>query len=288
MSFAACDEAALADRTVVPAVGATVEAVYYTDPLCAWSWGFEPQLRRLRYEYGGALTWRTRMGGLIPGWDRFHDPLNAVSRPLQMGPVCVEVRHRTGQPLDDLMWVEDPPASSYPACLAVKAAGLQSHEAGEALLRRIREAAMTERRNVADGRVLLALASEVAASQPGLLDADRFEHDRGGPEAAAAFRDDLREGRYLGLTRFPALTLHRADGGVGDAEGGEGRVLLLVGYRPYDVLRRALDHLVPGLEPERRAPCPGAYAAYWNGATEREVAEALDHDGPRCPHTVST
>jgi predicted DsbA family dithiol-disulfide isomerase len=219
------------------------------------------------------------MGGLLPGWDRFHDPLNAVSRPLQMGPVCVEVRHRTGQPLDDLVWVEDPPTSSYPACLAVKAAGLQSPEAGEVLLRRIREAAMTQRRNVGRPEVLLDLAREVAASRPALLDADRFERDRSGPEAEAAFRDDLREARYLGLTRFPALTLRRAD--------GEGQTLLLVGYRPYGVLRRALDHLVPGLEPERRAPCPGAYAAFWGGATEREVAEALDHDGPRCPHTAA-
>ena len=226
-----------------------MEATYYTDPLCSWSWGFEPQWRRLRYEFGTALAWRTRMGGLIPDWGSFSDPVNAVSRPPQMGPVCVEVRHRTGQPLDDRVWVEAPPPSSFPACLAVKAAGLQAAEAGEAYLRRVREAVMTERQDVAERDVLRRLARDVAGATSGLLDADRFDDDLDGPAAAAAFREDLREARYLGLTRFPALTLRRTD--------GAGHTLLLVGFRPYDVLRRALHHLAPELEPERMARCPG-------------------------------
>ena len=217
------------------------------------------------------------MTGLIPSWDRFSDPVNAVSRPLQMGPVCVEVRHRTGQPLDDRVWVEKPPASSYPACLAVKAAGLQSDAAAEAVLRRLREALFLERRDVSDPAVLRALARSVADARPDLLDFSRFSTDLDGPEAEAAFRDDLREARYLGLTRTPALTLRRADG----ADDGQGRTLLLVGYRPYDVLRCALDHL--GLAPERRADDPDVYAAFWGGATDREITEALGLDvpGPR-------
>lgn len=261
------EEALQAGPAADDGAGPAVEAVYFTDPLCSWSWGFEPQWRRLRYEYGGQLAWRTRMGGLIPGWDRFSDPINAVSRPLQMGPVCVEVRHRTGQPLDDRLWVENPPASSFPACLAVKAAGLQSPEAGERLLRRIREAAMLGRRNVGETEVLFDLAHEVGEQAPAVFDASRFAADFNGPAAAAAFRADLQETRYLGIGRFPALTLCRA------AE--EGPTLLLVGYRPYDVLRRALQHLSPGIKPERCATDADAYAAFWGGATEREVAEAL-------------
>jgi predicted DsbA family dithiol-disulfide isomerase len=248
-----------------------VEAVYTTDPLCAWSWGFEPQLRRLRYAFGAALGWRTRMAGLVPSWDTFSDPVHAVSRPLQMGPLWYQVRHTTGQPLDDRLWHEDPPASSYPACLAVKAAGLQSAEAGEAVLRRLREAATTERQNVADVGVLRTLAREVAEATPDLLDADRFAADLDGSEAEAAFRDDLREARYLGLGRTPALTLRRAVGAI----DGQGKTLLLVGYRPYDALRRALAHLAPDLEPERPAPTADAYVAFWGGTTDRELDEAL-------------
>ena len=40
-------------------------AVYYTDPLCCWSWAFEPHWRRLRDEFGGALDCRYRMAGMI-------------------------------------------------------------------------------------------------------------------------------------------------------------------------------------------------------------------------------
>jgi hypothetical protein len=63
-----------------------VEITYYTDPLCCWSWAFEPQWRRLRYEYSGKIKWRYRMGGLLPDWSSFSDPMNDVSRPIQMGP----------------------------------------------------------------------------------------------------------------------------------------------------------------------------------------------------------
>src|SRR5512143_835188 len=136
--------------------GAAVAVVCYTDPLCSWSWAFEPQWRRLRFEGGDRLAWRYRMGGMIPDWSRYSDPVNAVSRPLQMAPQWFEVRHVTGMPIDERIWFEDPPASSHPACIAVKAAELQSSEAAELYLRRLREAVMLDRRNIARREILLA------------------------------------------------------------------------------------------------------------------------------------
>ena len=266
-SAAAPAPASTPDGEDESAGGAAVEAVYYTDPLCSWSWAFEPQLRRLRFALGGRLAWRTRMGGLLPDWSAFEDPLNGVSRPLQMGPLWYEVRHRSGQPVDDRLWLEDPPASSFPACLAVKAAGLQSDAAADRLLRRLREAALTERRNVARRDVLLALAEEVAVAHPAVLDAGRLAADLDGEAARTAFRADLQEARYLGITRFPALTLRRA--------GEDGRALLLVGWRPYDALLRAVRAVAPEVEGERQAVCPGAYRAFWGGATDREVEEGV-------------
>jgi putative protein-disulfide isomerase len=58
---------------------------YYTDPLCSWSWAFEPQWRYLRYNCGERLTWRYRMGGLLPDWQSYQDPFNDVGNPAQMG-----------------------------------------------------------------------------------------------------------------------------------------------------------------------------------------------------------
>ncbi|HJT76416.1 MAG TPA: DsbA family protein, partial [Gemmataceae bacterium] len=110
---------------------------YYTDPLCSWSWALEPAWRRLRYEFGDRLAYRYRMAGMIPDWDHFADPMNAVHTPRQMAPHWFAVRQLSGMPLDERVWLEDPPASSFPACVAFEAAALQGPAAAERYLRRL-------------------------------------------------------------------------------------------------------------------------------------------------------
>jgi predicted DsbA family dithiol-disulfide isomerase len=251
------------------ATAPTVEAVFYTDPLCSWSWAFEAPARRLRHELGGQLAWHTVLGGLLPDWESYRDPLNDIGRPTQMGPSWREVHHLSGMPLDDTIWLLDPPASSYPASVAVKAAERQGAAAGEAYLRRVREAVMLERRNVARREVLLALADELAARSAGAFDAARFRADLDGEAALDAFREDLKEVRFRGIGRFPTLLLRLP-------AGTERRGLIQVGYRPYTALRAALAQLAPDLEPLRRAVDVAAYAAAWQGVTAREAAEALE------------
>src|SRR6478609_7542743 len=112
---------------------AVLQIVYYTDPLCCWSWAFEPQWRRLRYELGNQMRFRYCMGGLLADWEKYNDPMNAVSRPSQMGPLWFEAKYISGMPIREHIWHKDPPASSYPACIAVKCAALQSAAAEEAL-----------------------------------------------------------------------------------------------------------------------------------------------------------
>jgi putative protein-disulfide isomerase len=242
-----------------------VQLAYYTDPLCCWSWGFEPQWRRLRYEYSDRLEWRYRMGGMIAGWDRYQDPLNAISRPAQMGPAWMQARHVSGMPIDGRIWHEDPPSSSYPACLAVKAAELQSAAAGESLLRRLREAVMAERRNVARREVILAIADELASADPSRFNLSRFRRNLGAGATLDALRDDIKELRYRGIGRFPALTLRRV--------GGPG--VIIVGHRPYDALLAALARVAPDLEPVRRAGSRAEYEDYWERCTDREIDEAV-------------
>ena len=66
-----------------------VEIIYYTDPLCSWSWAFEPQWRRLRYEFGSQICPRYVMCGMISDWQSYSDPFNSVSRPPPNGPPVV-------------------------------------------------------------------------------------------------------------------------------------------------------------------------------------------------------
>ncbi|MBZ9768261.1 DsbA family protein [Mesorhizobium sp. CA6] len=83
-----------------------------------------------------------------------------------MAPLCIQASAVTGMPVEPMIWVKDPPASSWPACVAVKAIGLQSPAAGDLYLRQVRRALMLEGRNVARDKVLVELARELAKARP--------------------------------------------------------------------------------------------------------------------------
>jgi predicted DsbA family dithiol-disulfide isomerase len=257
------------DDSTSPALS-LLEVTYFTDPLCPWSWALEPQCRRLRLDYGDRLTWRSVMGGMIADWRSYHDPLNAVHNPAQMGLQCYQVRQLTRMPLDEGIWRNDPPCSSYPACLAVKAAERQSLGAGEAYLRRAREAVMLRGRNIARGEVLMELAEELAGdpTREFLFDVERFVDDLLGSEVKEALHDDLRQIAIRNISRFPTLVLR--------VEGKPG--IVLAGYRPWEIIRRALVKLIPDAPPQHGELGLIAYLSRWKRATGHEVAEAFGID----------
>ena len=250
-----------------------MEIQFYTDPLCCWSWAFEPQWRRLRYEYSGRIKWRYRMAGLIPNWSSYSDPLNGVAKPIQMGPIWLEAKHLSGMPIEDKVWFNNPPASSYPACIAVKCAGLQSAGAAEMYLRRLREAIMLHGRDISKAEVLLEVAKALSEESPDLLNYTAFEQELHGEAARKAFEEDLMQVRYHRITRYPALTISKP--------GQAG--LLIVGYRPYEALVSTLQKVAPGLEPVRQLQDAAEYRQFWGGATDREVEDALRAGGQQRP-----
>ncbi|MEI6947018.1 DsbA family protein [Paraflavisolibacter sp. H34] len=211
-----------------------VEIVYYTDPLCCWSWAFEPHWQRLRHDYGGTFRYRYCMGGLIPSWNNYSDSVTSVSRPAQMGPVWMEAAHTTGVPINTRIWIENPPASSYLPCIAFKCAEAQGPAAAESYLWRMREAVMVQGRNIALQSVLVELAAEMAAQERGSLDAARFSADLVGDSALEAFRRDLQEVQYRGINRFPTLVFRRHDRPS----------LITTGFCPYDHLQELMKKLL--------------------------------------------
>jgi putative protein-disulfide isomerase len=244
-----------------------VRITYYTDPLCSWSWAFEAAWRRFRYETRGLVAWRYCMGGMIADWRTFSDPLNTVGRPAQMGPHWLEVSRLSQMPIDGRLWHEDPPASSYPACVAFKAVERQGAVVAEAYLRRLREAAMIERRNVSRREVLLELAGEIMTDGGCVaFDLEQFIRDLEDPGTWNAFRRDLQDVSYRDVGRFPTLILRHI----------HGPALIIVGYRPYLALREAFDWLAPGLPSSGSTRDPVAYASYWGQITAQEVTVGLD------------
>jgi protein-disulfide isomerase-like protein with CxxC motif len=150
------------------------EAFVYTDPACPWSWAAEPALRRLQADFGAALEIRFVMGGLA----------REFRRPLETMCHWIDAGEATGMPVDPRLWLDAPPRSSYPACLAVKAAGEQGLDA--AYLRRAREGLAYERRRLDSTEPLVELARTV----PG-LDVERFRIDLESDAIAEAFGADL-------------------------------------------------------------------------------------------------
>ena len=87
-------------------------------------------------------------------------------------------------PVDGRLWLDAPPKSSYPACLAVKAAAEQRLDGP--YLRRVREALFVEGRRADNPDALVALASDVAG-----MNVDRFRVDLQSNAIVEAFGADL-------------------------------------------------------------------------------------------------
>jgi putative protein-disulfide isomerase len=241
----------------------SIEITYYTDPLCCWSWGFEPQWRKLQYQLKGNITVRYVMSGLLPSWKNYNDPLFSVSRPLQMGPVWLEASRLSGMRIHDRLWVEDPPASSYPACIAVKCAELQSVEAGEKYLRLSREAVMLHGRNIAKQEVLVQLAIELEAKSPGLIDIGRFVQELTNNNGIEAFRKDWQDVQNRGINRFPTLIIK--------AEAKQ--PIMITGYRPYPVLLDGVKQMLTSKDSFKTIDSAEEYKQYWGSITLRELEE---------------
>lgn len=207
-----------------------VEVIYYTDPLCCWSWVMTPAWKKIQKEFNSGLTVHYKMGGLLPSWDHFSDEVHSIRRPSQMGPEWMHAAHLSGVPTNSLIWITDPPASSFPACIAVKVVQLQSEYYVEHFLQSLRTAVMTEAKNIARNDVLLDAAWELRDKYSD-FDLIRFKEDLMYDRGKEVFRKDLEETKYLGINRFPTLVIRRKDN----------TWVKLVGYQTYESLKIAIE-----------------------------------------------
>jgi len=245
---------------------AKVEVTYFTDPYCSWCWATEPVLYCLRETYRDQVHIRYVMGGLVRDMAEFYDSLNDIRTTAEVAPHWRMVSERSGQPIDERLMedITDPHFSTWPACRAVKAAFLQGEDVGERYLRRMRRAALTERRIISLPEVYVALAQEV----PG-LDLPRMQADLASGAAEAAFQEDLAECRRYGVTGFPTFLLRRESP---VSLPGADRPVLVVGHRSFATFRQVLHQLAPDLEEHPARDVPTVLSAY-GPLTTRELAE---------------
>jgi predicted DsbA family dithiol-disulfide isomerase len=248
-----------------------VEVRYYTDPACSWSWGSEPKLRRLMWEFGEEVRFTWVMGGLARSYepDRYWDLVTE----------WLEVAAESGMPVDARLWSQNPIASTYPACQAVKAAAEQGPEAAYRYLRRLREGLMTERKKL---DYVEALVGEAG---PAGLDVERFRIDLNSNAITEAFAADLdaarnppseaREQGKVGETdghdrvSFPSALFRGEDG----AEHG------VWDWSPYDAYRDAA--IAAGAQPlHEPSGDPIAAIERFGRCATRELEELTGKPGP--------
>lgn len=203
-----------------------VHIFYFTDPICSSCWGIEPQLRKLKLEYGNYFDIEYRMGGLLKGWDVYSG--KDVSGPASVAQHWDEAAAYYDMPIDGDLWIEDPLDSSYPPSVAFKAAQLQGTEKGLLFLRRIKEMVFLEKRNITKWEHLLQAALEAG------LDTGAFKKDFEG-SAKGLFEEDLSLARQLGVRGFPSIFF---------TDDNNNRVLVY-GSKPYEQYEQALLKLNP-------------------------------------------
>ena len=206
------------------------EIVEYTDPFCPWAWGTEPKLAQLRSELAGRIRWRRVLGVLLDGTEP-----PSVDEQLERWQAIAAY---TGMSLPPRL--ERSPSTSRLAARAIKAAELQSHECGGALLRRLRESLFVDGRPAEDEEAILVVAAETQ------LDTAKLRADLHGEASRRAVEADWNETRrplpdVIGLTepephpggavpdgdllryRFPTVVVRASE-----------RYQVVPGWRPYE------------------------------------------------------
>lgn len=261
-----------------------IEVRWVSDPACAWSWGSEPKLRRLMWEFGPSLRFEWVMGGLARSYGpSYRDDEGNIGS----GSDCyadlishwLDIAAETRMPIDPRLWTRAKPTSTYPACLAAVAASEQGWEAGYRYLRRLREGFMVERKKLDHAEALTAEAAEAD------LDVGRFEIDLRSHAIVEAFASHLEEVRDIpdvardqGKTKvtegrerlsFPSVRFR-------DRFGGQRGVY---GWQPYERYREAAIAL--GAEPLDPGPADPLQAIERFGrCATREIEELSGRPRP--------
>lgn len=230
-----------------------IKIIYFTDPICSSCWGIEPQLRKLKLEYGKYVEIEYRMGGLLPDWSYNS---GGISKPSDVAHHWDEVSAYYDMPIDGDVWLENPLASSYPPSIAFKAAQLQDEAKAQKFMRRMREMVFLEKKNIADWNQIKAAAIEVG------LDADKIQQDYAG-KATELFKEDLMLARKMGVRGFPTLYVNNS----------LNNTQVIYGFRPYALFETTLRSLAP-------AAFKDSYDSSWEGLfakyptlTAREFSE---------------
>lgn len=202
-----------------------IKIIYFTDPICSSCWGIEPQLRKLKLEYGDDVEIEYHMGGLLPDWSYNS---GGISKPSDVAHHWDEVSQYYKMPIDGDVWLEDPLNSSYPPSIAFKAAQLQDEHKAIIFLREIREMVFLQKKNITKWEHIAAAGSKAG------LDISKLKEDYES-KAKELFEQDLELARSMGVRGFPSVFV----------TNGADKSEFVYGSKPYNAYEAALGKIYP-------------------------------------------
>jgi putative protein-disulfide isomerase len=255
--------------TEITSADKLLKIVYFTDPICSACWSIEPQLRKLLLEYGAYFKIEYHMGGLLPSWEVYN--AGGISKPSDVAHHWEEMSAYSGMPIDGDVWLKDPLASSYPACMAYKSAELQGQQKAEKFLRRIKEMVMMEGKNIAKTEHLTKAAQDAG------MDTDLFLSDLKN-KAPQLFQADLELAAKYGVRGFPAIYIK-------DAEGNQA---VIYGIKPYDQFEDAIKKLLPAASKKKTDYKAENTFQYFKSLTLKEYSVINDLSTDKALETLTT
>jgi len=172
---------------------------YFVDPMCSWCFGFSSEIKKVRSKFPEI---QYIMGGLAPD--------SAIPMTAEIKEYVKhhwhEVATRTGANINFEFWDKHTPTrSTYQACRAVIAAGLQGEENKVVMLEALQKAYYQEARNPTDDHTLIEVAGEIG------LDTEQFKDDLYSEQVQELFRQDLGFKNAFGIQGFPTLVMQKDD-----------------------------------------------------------------------------
>ena len=175
---------------------------YIADPMCSWCWGFSPVLEAVSGVLPDEIPIRYVMGGLARDSE---EPMPEETRSYVQSQWRL-VAERTGAEFNWDFWTDcEPRRSTYPACRAVIAAGMQRPEGTGEMFQAIQHAYYLEARNPSEVETLVQLAGELN------LDTQRFSGDLQSNHTDELLHKDFELRRSLHADKFPTMILEHDD-----------------------------------------------------------------------------
>lgn len=197
-----------------------------TDPVCPWCWGEEPFFRRLETHFPGLIVWRNVMGGLVEDMNK-NKPADIDANSYynkenkDFIDHCFETANKHHMPIktEGFNLFSETGNSSFPLCIAFKAAQMADEEKADLFLYNLRAAALAEARQAISEAELIAIADESG------IDIAAFIDPLNDGSAEKAFWQDVEEAKSLKVEVFPTFVFEY-----------EGKRMPLKSYRDYNAL----------------------------------------------------